>query len=97
MGEIQQAGLLRSLCHFNLKFVAGLNEFPLNAAAHSGEARNQHRETDQHHNRRDIRGSHSKGVKGRREKVIEAKAGEYYGQNCRPWSQMPGGERDGEQ
>jgi hypothetical protein len=37
MSEIEQAGLLRSLCYFDLEVVAGLNEIPLDPPSDGGE------------------------------------------------------------
>ena len=44
MCQIEQAGLLCSFRYFFFKFVAGLQEVSLDAAAHGGEPGNKRRE-----------------------------------------------------
>ena len=72
MGKIEQAGLLRSHCHFLLEFVAGFEKLSLDAAADCAEPGEKNRKHYEKDIVRDFRSPDVKGVAGLRKEVVES-------------------------
>jgi hypothetical protein len=97
MCEIEQAGLLRSLCYLSPQAVLGFQQLLLDPPPHRAEPRKKAGKQNENQVVGQIRGVDIETEAGLSEEIIEGKAGEYYRQDRRPYTGVPDGHRNSEQ